>query len=156
MCDVRPVYHPSGRLTRRLTAWVRHRSMAISDLYCMVTVRSPFSNLPCPHLMRQPRPLNPLSQRVSRTSALALHTSIQPDHGQQSQRESQSRTRVALSPSLAASQHSSELCEEAENDQEIGEAGEKRAREMLQDALEKVSIKRRKKRGFVKYVLLDT
>jgi len=63
---------------------------------------------------------------------------------------------VALSLSLAASQHSSELHEEAENDQEIEETDEKRARELLQDALEKVSIKRRKKQGFIKYILLDT
>lgn len=117
---------------------------------------------PRPHHIQQPRHLNPSSQIVS-PSALSSRTTSHTHHSQQRQ----SRTQVVLPP--ATSQHPGEegglnddrnngyAPSDGENDQLIEETGqsEKRGPELLRDALEEVSSKRRRRQGFIRYVLLD-
>lgn len=116
---------------------------------------------PRPQPIRQPRPLDPLSQTASR-SASALH----PHRGQQHQ----DHTPVALSP--ATSQHLNDGGgpsdnnnptgdnERGNNEGEQGNEGtdntEKRGRDLLRDALNQVSHKRQRRQGRKRYVLLDT
>jgi hypothetical protein len=112
------------------------------------------------HHIRQPHPLNPSSQTVSRTG-FSLRANIHPHHDQQRQ----SHTRAALSP--ATSQHEEgggndnsnhDDSDNNENDQlEENETGKskKRGAELLRDALEDVSNKRQRRRGHIKYVFSD-
>jgi hypothetical protein len=118
---------------------------------------------PRPHHIQQPRPVNPSSQTASR-SALSSRTNVHSHHGQQLP----SRPRVLLSPATSQNpdeegdlnnNRNDEIDQDNdENGPEIEESGKikKRGPEMLRDALEDVSNKRQRRRGCVKYVLLDT